>query len=114
MRCISFFLFFCCIQVIDITVNISANHKGYFEFRLCPKSSASELVTQECLNTNLLKLTDDTTRFYLPSQESKAYSPRVKLPAGLTCENCVLQWWYNTGIQINSYNIEIIEIIKFS
>jgi hypothetical protein len=104
----------CCVQIIDITVNISSNHKGYFEFRLCPKSSASELVTQECLNANLLKMADDTTRFYLPSQDSKPYFPRVKLPAGLICENCVLQWLYNTGtIQVNSYNITI-EIIKFS
>lgn len=95
----------CCVQIIDITVNISSNHKGYFEFRLCPKSSASELVTQECLNANLLKMTDDTTRFYLPSQESKPYSPRVKLPAGLICENCVLQWFYNTGTgQFVKYN----------
>ncbi|XP_046658019.1 uncharacterized protein LOC124352541 [Daphnia pulicaria] len=89
-------------SIIDITVNISSNHKGYFEFRLCPKSSASELVTQECLNANLLKMTDDTTRFYLPSQESKPYFPRVKLPAGLICENCVLQWLYNTG---NSWGV---------
>ncbi|EFX65039.1 hypothetical protein DAPPUDRAFT_65736 [Daphnia pulex] len=89
-------------SVIDITVNISSNHKGYFEFRLCPKSSASELVTQECLNANLLKMADDTTRFYLPSQESKPYSPRVKLPAGLICENCVLQWLYNAG---NSWGV---------
>ncbi|KAK4036923.1 hypothetical protein OUZ56_028967 [Daphnia magna] len=89
-------------SVIDISVNVSANHKGYFEFRLCPKNSASELVTQECLNTNLLKLADGTTRYYLLSSISQPFYPRVQLPVGLTCENCVLQWWYRTG---NSWGV---------
>lgn len=89
-------------SVIDISVNVSANHKGYFEFRLCPKNSASELVTEECLNKNLLKLTDGTTRYYLLSSISQPFFPRVQLPVGLTCENCVLQWWYRTG---NSWGV---------
>lgn len=85
------------VKLIDITVNISSNHKGYFEFRLCPKSSAAELVTQDCLDRNLLKMADGTTRFYLQSDLSIPYYPRVQLPTGLTCDNCVLQWWYRTG-----------------
>ena len=84
-------------QIIDIQVNITSNHKGYFEFRLCKKSSAKELVTQDCLNQNLLKTTNGTTRFYLPSSDAMPFFPRVQLPAGLTCDNCVLQWWYRTG-----------------
>ena len=25
------------------------------------------------------------------------YSAKLKLPNGLTCTRCVLQWWYKTG-----------------
>ena len=35
-------------QVIDVEVELTSNHKGYFEFRLCPLSSVQE--QQECFN----------------------------------------------------------------
>ena len=35
-------------QVIDVEVELTSNHKGYFEFRLCPLSSAQE--QQECFD----------------------------------------------------------------
>ena len=47
--------------LVEITVSITAFHKGYFEFRLCKNNipqkgdDASIAVTQECLNQNLLQ-----------------------------------------------------------
>ena len=45
-------------QAVRTVVNITANHLGYFEFRLCPKQSAEELVTQECLDRYPLEVID--------------------------------------------------------
>lgn len=77
-------------------MKITANHKGYFEFRLCPKKTAEEFVTQDCLDQHLLQLHDGSTKFYIGT-ESKEYYPIVKLPDNITCENCVLQWWWRAG-----------------
>ena len=88
-----------------MTIEITANHLGYFEFRLCPKQSAEELVTQECLDRYPLELiempgqgdgTVDGTKFRIGGSTGKFF-PTIKLPAGVTCDNCVLQWYYTTG-----------------
>ena len=80
--------------MIDVTIEITNNNLGYFEFRLCPKKSADELTTQECLDQNLLSLEDDTTRYPITSFGTGFYNIKVQLPAGITCSNCVLQWYY--------------------
>ena len=88
-----------------MTIEITANHLGYFEFRLCPKQSSEELVTQECLDRYPLELiempgqgdgTVDGTKFRIGGSTGKFF-PTIKLPAGVTCDNCVLQWYYTTG-----------------
>jgi hypothetical protein len=91
---------------VRLTIDVTANHLGYFEFRLCPKQSAEELVTQECLDRHLLELVEmpsqgdgvvDGTKFRIGATTGKFF-PTVKLPAGVTCENCVLQWFWTTGV----------------
>ena len=37
-------------QFIDSTVEITAEHKGYMEFRLCPWNNVNVPITQKCLN----------------------------------------------------------------
>ena len=37
-------------QLIDVTIEITAAHLGYFEFRLCPWNNIHEPITHECLN----------------------------------------------------------------
>ena len=37
-------------QMIDVTVELTAAHKGYFEFRLCPWNNIHVPVTHECLD----------------------------------------------------------------
>lgn len=71
---------------------------GFFEFRLCPKTSSEELVTQECLNQNLLTLADGTTQFNVEQNTvAVVFAIQVQLPAEITCENCVLQWYYRAS-----------------
>lgn len=85
-----------------MTVKITANHLGYFIFKLCPKRSAGELVTQDCLNShNLTVVNGDSTglRFLVDQDEpgQEYFYPVVQLPENVSCENCVIQWTYVTG-----------------
>jgi len=36
--------------MIDVTIEITAAHKGYFEIRLCPWNDIHTPVTHQCLN----------------------------------------------------------------
>lgn len=51
-------------QVIDITVDVTANHKGWFEFRLCPNNDVKKPATQACLDKYLLQLADGSGTRY--------------------------------------------------
>lgn len=81
---------------IRLTVELTSNHLGYFEFRLCPKQSADELSTQQCFDQHLLTLIDGSTQFYV-SSANELYFPVVQLPADVSCDYCVLQWRYTAG-----------------
>ena len=79
----------------------SANHKGWFEFRMCPNNDPTRRVTHECLDRHLLRLADGTTRLPVTS-DMYDVTVSLRLPAGLTCSQCVLQWKYNTGNEQSS------------
>ena len=36
-------------------------------------------------------------KFILPNEEEKDFNLKLKLPDGVTCDQCILQWTYNTG-----------------
>ncbi|KAI5695606.1 hypothetical protein M8J75_000734 [Diaphorina citri] len=93
-------------SAFTIRVELTANHRGYFEFRLCPHNRPKVAATQECLDKYVLKRgkmstrePDDVyheTRFF-PGTENKVYELRYMLPPDLTCTQCVLQWKYIAG-----------------
>ena len=37
-------------QTIDIQIDITANHKGFFEFRLCPNIESNADPSQDCFD----------------------------------------------------------------
>ncbi|XP_076458575.1 uncharacterized protein LOC143292274 [Babylonia areolata] len=94
-------------QVIEVYVQLTANHKGYFEFRLCQHENPLTNITQECLDRHLLHLAQDSSQG--GGSGSGAYSStqdlriKLRLPRGLTCRACVLQWKYNAG---NSWGVD--------
>ncbi|XP_055955248.1 mucin-2 [Patella vulgata] len=49
-------------QIADIGVELTANHKGWFEFRVCVHNDFTTPATHDCLYENLLKFEDGTTR----------------------------------------------------
>ena len=92
-----------CIQSVPVRQSgnkqciISANHVGWFEFRLCPHNDPSTPVSQDCLDRYLLPLADGSgTRFKVTNAMRKV-DIKLALPPGLTCTQCFLQWKYNAG-----------------
>ncbi|KAI8740124.1 Zonadhesin [Biomphalaria glabrata] len=85
-------------QNVTIQIDLTANHKGFFEFKLCPKTINNERTTQECLDLYPLALADGSgTKYMIATSDSKMFQVNAVLPASLTCEHCVLQWRYHAG-----------------
>ncbi|XP_033748370.1 uncharacterized protein LOC117333264 [Pecten maximus] len=87
---------------IDIEIQVTASHHGFFEFRLCPNNDPSKPVTQECLDRHVLKQPDGKTRV-IEVGRAQTYRAKLILPDRVTCSQCLLQWKWNTG---NSYGCD--------
>ncbi|KAJ8686474.1 hypothetical protein QAD02_022268 [Eretmocerus hayati] len=87
-------------QEIDVEVELTSNHLGYFEMNICPNNNPKKEATQECFDKHPLYLagTDDP-RFIIPldSDKKAIFRYKVQLPPYITCSQCVLQWNYYTG-----------------
>lgn len=94
-------------SVIDILIEMQANHLGWFLFKICPVTNNSVEVSQDCLDQYPLEIVEAPTTPntpYLweipgtytssvaPGWNLPSYSFKVKLPDGLTCDRCVFQW----------------------
>ncbi|CAF4542593.1 unnamed protein product [Rotaria sp. Silwood2] len=87
-------------QQIDVKVKLSANHQGYFEYRLCNIDDNPNFdATQECLDRHLLTIanTDSTKYRDIVQHGSDMITVRVQLPLDVACQHCVFQWKYTTG-----------------
>ncbi|GAB4815625.1 hypothetical protein N2152v2_008081 [Parachlorella kessleri] len=99
-------------QVIDISILVSARHGGRWVFRVCPSTNADEA----CLSQYVLQRADGSGPYTWtgpsggPASPASGYSSgtidgisgevytvQYKLPDGLTCAACTLQWWWTTG-----------------
>ncbi|GIY91990.1 chitin-binding type-4 domain-containing protein [Caerostris extrusa] len=47
-------------RLLDVVVEIVANHKGYFEFSICERNDPNVRETEECFDKRLLQLADGT------------------------------------------------------
>lgn len=85
-------------EVIRVNVQITANHLGYFEFRLCPSDNARIRVTQECLDRHVLsEAAGGRTKIPIDRNMIGNFYINLQLPSNISCTYCVLQWKYNTG-----------------
>ncbi|KAJ8301810.1 hypothetical protein KUTeg_020797 [Tegillarca granosa] len=92
-------------QEIPITVELTTAHKGAFWFKLCPHNDITTPVSQKCLDMHPLEIvgqTDDKYR-YKVGYATGFYHLSVKLPADVTCSQCVFQWHYRAG---NNYGCD--------
>ncbi|XP_012945886.1 uncharacterized protein LOC106013787 [Aplysia californica] len=84
-------------QLIHTTVQVTANHLGYFEFRLCEANDPNLKVNQSCFDQNLLEIVESGgTRDYIGSARGDV-NLTLRLPAHVTCSFCTIQWKYHTG-----------------
>ncbi|XP_022337464.2 uncharacterized protein LOC111133396 [Crassostrea virginica] len=84
--------------VINVTVQVTARaNGGFFKFKMC-KTDSSTTASQACFDQNPLKLanTADQTIIQIPDIDGDVVVP-LQLPAGLTCDHCVMQWTWVTA-----------------
>lgn len=84
-------------QVIKVRVELTANHMGYFQFRVCPNNNPKKPATQACLDEYVLQNAVDREDRYYPGPGSKVFEMHFQLPKDLTCRQCVFQWRYVAG-----------------
>jgi len=84
-------------QVIKIRVELTANHMGYFEFRICPNNALKKPASQMCLDKHILRQQNLNGPRFFPGPGSKVFEMHYQLPKDLTCRQCVFQWRYVAG-----------------
>ncbi|EDO33422.1 predicted protein, partial [Nematostella vectensis] len=81
-------------QEITVEVTVTANHLGWFEFRV--GDIGTPPITEEKLSY-VLTQKDGSKRWKLTNPKTGKYKITLQLPSDLTCKRCVLRWWWNTG-----------------
>ena len=85
-------------SVIQLEVELTANHKGRFTFKLCPVRGGRQEATQKCLDKHPLTQLDGEEEFPILEHKNKFLLRRkARLPQGLTCQRCVLQWTWTSA-----------------
>ena len=84
-------------QVIKVRIELTANHMGYFEFRVCPNNAPKKAASQMCLDKHILGQSNGGGPRYYPGPGSKVFEMHYQLPKDLTCQQCVFQWRYVAG-----------------
>jgi hypothetical protein len=88
--------------VIKARVELTANHLGRWSLRLCPLSDPSQRterkeLSQRCFNRHVLRRADRNGLFTYVPGGATVMTARYKLPKGVRCDRCVLQWMYETA-----------------
>lgn len=81
----------------QVKIVLTAYHKGYFQFKICPHNNPTRRVSQACLDQNRLTLAGTNQYFFYPTK-SGVYYIDLQLPRNMECTQCVLQWHYITGV----------------
>jgi len=82
---------------MKVSVEVTANHKGFFTFKLCPNNNIHQDPTQECFDKHHLNLASGEVNFTVPDEGSKTFEMELELPEELSCDQCILQWTYRAG-----------------
>eukprot|EP00732_Lithocolla_globosa_P006912 Lithocolla_globosa_v1_NODE_8375_length_828_cov_16.698577.p1 type:complete len:241 gc:universal NODE_8375_length_828_cov_16.698577:784-62(-) len=99
-------------SIIEVTVTVTAYHKGWHELRFCPQANGTNACFEKYKARPLVPstvpgcptsapagstdkpcLSDPSVRADLPSGTSRS---EWQLPLGLECEHCAMQWWWIT------------------
>ena len=81
-------------ETIKVTIKITSNHQGFFRFSV--GKVMSRPIRQQQL-THVLLQPDGSNTWQLHSSGNGNFQIKLVLPRGLTCDHCVLQWWWTVG-----------------
>ncbi|KAF0690732.1 Aste57867_17896 [Aphanomyces stellatus] len=85
-------------STMNIQIQLTANHEGYFMFSLCKLNNRGDFESEECFK--YMTQPNGADKWMVPDHDNKVYTIPYNLPAGVTCEgdsHCVLRWWYVAG-----------------
>lgn len=86
---------------IQVIVDITTNHGGFFIFKLCHNDDVTRDPGQECFESNILQTgKDGETELRVREELWGPVKMYVKLPDNLTCDQCIIQW---TWIAANNW-----------
>ncbi|KAF0748239.1 hypothetical protein AaE_007419 [Aphanomyces astaci] len=92
-------------STVDLEIQLTANHKGYFQFGLCKLSGKDDKETEECFKA--LAQPSGETQWQVPPG-NQVFNMKYVLPSGVTCDgdsHCVLRWHY---VGWNNYGVDIL------
>lgn len=81
-------------STISVGAQLTASHLGYFFFELCNLDAAGS-ESESCFQP--LSLGNGASKYPITSYASAYYETTVELPAGVSCNHCVLRWTYVAG-----------------
>jgi len=98
---------------VNVIIELTASHGGYFEFRLCPLDDQPEGrdASWDCLNRYLLNVRSKAVqsivdkKYEVDDSHPMIHQMTVELPADVECSHCVFQWKYNTGEVTLHFNV---------
>lgn len=83
-------------QLIKVLIELTTNHGGWFEFRICPYHKGR--LTTFCLRRRPLRISGHGRRFQIDTRAPRVrFAVEVKLPKRIKCKQCLFQWKYNAG-----------------
>jgi len=83
-------------ETVKVSVEITANHLGYFTFKLCPNNNVNQDPKQDCFDKHVLKNANGYEHTPITSETGYWY-PTIVLPEDVTCDQCILQWTYTAA-----------------
>ncbi|XP_022664604.1 uncharacterized protein LOC111251826 isoform X2 [Varroa destructor] len=89
-------------EEITATVELTANHDGFFEFKLCPVNGNASLETDQCMREHPMEVIGKRRRgsypyrYYVPIKRAGIFNVRLRVP-NISCTQCVFQWTYTAG-----------------
>lgn len=82
-------------QRTAVIAKITANHRGYFYFKICNLDNEKE--SEACFDRWTVLTSNQSAIYYLPSTNAQDFNVELDLPKSLYCNHCVLQWVYVAG-----------------
>ena len=87
-------------EPVDVTVKLTAHHKGWMSFKICKINSGETTENEACfdLEDSMISLKNGVKKWDVTAPSADTYYRNTLiLPDDLTCDHCVLQWRYHTG-----------------